>query len=72
MMHRMRTSTLAESRLGLVALLTTVLLLPLGIASAKNRKMKQSANEAHIVAQISFSGLSAVDMAIERRGRLNY
>ena len=65
-MHRMRTSTLAETRLGLVALLTTVLLLPLGIASAKNRKMKQSANEAHIVAQISFSGLSAVDMAMHK------
>ena len=65
-MHRMRTSTLAEARLGLVALLTTVLLLPLGNASAKDRKVKQSANEAHIVAQISFSGLSAVDMAMHR------
>jgi hypothetical protein len=66
MMHRIRTSTLAESRLGLVALLTTVLLLPLGDASAKDRKAKQSANEAHIVAQISFSGLSAVDMAMRK------
>ena len=65
-MHRMRTSTLVESRLGLVALLTTVLLLPLGNASAKDRKAKQSANEAHIVAQISFSGLSAVDMAMRK------
>ena len=65
-MHRMRTSTLAESRLGLVALLTTVFLLPLGDASAKDRKAKQSANEAHIVAQISFSGLSAVDMAMRK------
>jgi hypothetical protein len=37
-MHRMRTSMLGESRLGLVALLTTVLLVPLGNASAKERK----------------------------------
>jgi hypothetical protein len=66
MMHRMRTSTLAESKLGLVALLTTVLLLPLGNASAKDRKERQSANKAHIVAQMSFSGLSAVDMAMHK------
>jgi len=65
-MHRMRISTLAESRLGLVALLTTVLLLPLGNASAKDRKAKQSANEAHIVAQVSFNALSAVDMAMHK------
>ena len=65
-MHRMRASTLAESRLGLVAFLTTVLPLPLGNASAKDRKTKQSANEAHIVAQLSFSGFSAVDMAVHK------
>ena len=64
-MHTMRTNTLAASRLGLVALLTTVLL-PLGNAWAKDRKAKQSANEGHIVAQISFSGLSAVDMAMHK------
>lgn len=70
-MHRMRTSTLAESRLGLVALLTAVLLLPLGNASAKGRKVK-SENEARIVAHISFGGLSAVDMAMHIKASDKY
>src|SRR5207248_2604588 len=71
MMHKMRKSTLAESRLGLAALLTTVLLLPLGNASAKDRKVK-SENEAHIVAHISFNGLSAVDMAMHTKADDKY
>ena len=70
-MDKMRTSTLAESRLGLAALLTTALLLPLGNASAKDRKVK-SENEAHIVAHISFSELSAVDMAMHTKADDKY
>ena len=71
-MHRMRTSTLAEFRLGLVVLLTAVLLLPLGDASAKDRKAKQSANGAHVVAHISFSALSSVDMTLHIKGNDQY
>ena len=66
-MNRIRKSKLVESGLSLMALFTTVLLVSLGSASAKERNVKKSENEAHIVAHISFSGLSAVDMAMQRK-----
>ncbi len=66
-MHRIGTTKLAKYRLSLVALLTTTLLLSLSSASAKERKGKQLENEAHVVAHISFSGLSSVDMAMQRK-----
>src|ERR1700688_3271436 len=49
-----------------LALLTTVLLVS-GGASAKERKTKGSDNHAHVVAHISFSGLSAVDMTMQKK-----
>lgn len=49
-----------------LALLTTVLLASDG-ASAKERKTKGSDNQAHVVAHISFEGLSAVDMAMQKK-----
>jgi hypothetical protein len=49
-----------------LALLTTVLL-GSGGASAKAHTGKGSDNQAHVVAHISFSGLSAVDMAMQRK-----
>jgi hypothetical protein len=67
MMNKMRNSKLRESRWSLAALLTVALLGLVGSASAKERKAKQSENEAHIVAHISFSGLSVVDMAMQRK-----
>jgi len=66
-MNKMRKRKLTESTLSLVALLTIVLLISLVSASAKERKVKQSENEAHLVAHISFSGLSIVDMAMQRK-----
>src|SRR5438552_2904700 len=66
-MNKMRKSKLTASKLSLVALLTIVLLISLVSASAKERKVKQSENEAHLVAHISFSGLSIVDMAMQRK-----
>ena len=48
------------------AVLTTVLLVS-GGASAKDHKLKTSDNQADVVAHISFTGLSAVDMAIQKR-----
>lgn len=66
-MLRMRASKLAKSRLKLVALFTTVFLVLLGSTSAKEHKVNTSENEAHIVAHISFSGLSEIDMAMQRK-----
>jgi len=66
-MKKMRNSRLTESRWSLAALLTIALLGLVGSASARERKAKQSENEAHVVAHISFSGLSVVDMAMQRK-----
>jgi hypothetical protein len=71
MMHRMRTTKLRESKLSRVTVLITLLLVTLGSASAKSRKVK-SENEAHVVAHISFSGLSAVDMAMHIKASDKY
>jgi hypothetical protein len=49
-----------------LALFTTVLLVA-GSASAKEHKVKGFDNQAHVVAHISFSGLSAVDMAMQKK-----
>jgi len=49
-----------------LALLITVLLV-CSVASAKDHKFKESGNQAHVVAHISFAGLSAVDMAMQRK-----
>ena len=48
------------------AILATVLLVS-GGASAKNHKVTTSDNQADVVAHISFPGLSAVDMAIQKK-----
>jgi uncharacterized secreted protein with C-terminal beta-propeller domain len=66
MMHKMRRSKLAGSGVRLVAFLVTVLV-SLGSASAKDPKGKNSENEARVVAHISFSGFSSVDMAMQRK-----
>ena len=49
-----------------LAALTTVFLVS-GGASAKNHKVKMSDNQADVVAHISFPGLSAVDMAMQKK-----
>src|SRR5260370_15211560 len=49
-----------------LSLLTAVLLVT-GGASAKGRKAIGSDNRAHVVAHISFSGLAAVDMAMQKQ-----
>src|SRR5216683_5651454 len=49
-----------------LALLTTLLLVS-GGALAKDHKLKGSDNQAHVVAHISFNGLSGVDMAMQRK-----
>ena len=49
-----------------LAVLTIVFLVS-GGASAKNHKVKTSDNQADVVAHISFPGLSAVDMAMQKK-----
>ena len=66
-MHETRTSKVVESKPSLMALLTTVFLVSLGTASAKEHKVKATENGAHVVAHISFEGLSAVDMAMQKK-----
>jgi hypothetical protein len=48
------------------ALLTAVLVVS-GRASAKDHKLKGSDNQAQVVAHMSFMGLSAVDMAMQKK-----
>lgn len=50
-----------------LALLATVLL-GLSRASAKDHKAKESENQARVVAHISFTGLSVIDMAMQKKG----
>jgi len=51
---------------GAMVVLTSVLLLA-GGASAKGRKGKPSDTQAHVVAHVSFSGLSLADMAMQKQ-----
>jgi hypothetical protein len=54
-----------------LALLIAVLLVS-SVASAKDHKLKESVNQAHVVAHISFAALSAVDMAMQRKANDKY
>jgi len=58
-------SSLAGNSMTL-ALLAAVLVVSTGV-SAKAHKPKGSNNQAHVVAHLSFTGLSPVDMAIQRK-----
>jgi hypothetical protein len=57
-------SRFVEFNLAALALLATVVFVP--GASAKDHKLKTSDNQARVVAHISFTGLSAVDMAMQK------
>jgi hypothetical protein len=61
-----RRSGLVKFNTAALALLTTVLVVS-GGASAKDHKLKGSDNQAQVVAHISFAGLSAVDMAMQKK-----
>lgn len=61
-----RRSGLVKFNAAALALLTTVLVVS-GGASAKDHKLKGSDNQAQVVAHISFAGLSAVDMAMQKK-----
>src|ERR1700741_2801795 len=59
-------SKLAKFNLAASAVLTTVLLVS-GGASGKNHKVTPSDKQSDVVAHISFPGLSAVDMAMQKK-----
>jgi len=61
-----RRSRFASFKPAASAVLTTLLLLSVG-ASAKDHKVKTSDTHAGVVAHISFAGLSAADMSIQRK-----
>jgi len=66
-MNKINTSKFINFRSGMLALLTVVLVVTDSSASAKERKPKGSGAESQVVAHISFSGLSAVDMAMQKK-----
>jgi len=67
-MNKIRTIKFVEfSSRRLVLLLTVVLAIAVSSASAKEHKPRGYDLESHVVAHISFSGLSPVDMAMQRK-----
>jgi hypothetical protein len=67
MMNKIRTSKFVEFSSSTLVLLTIVLVVTVSSASAKEHKPKGSVPGSQVVAHISFSGLSAVDMAMQRK-----
>ena len=65
-MNSKRRSRFVKFNSTALAVLTTLLVVS-GAASAKDHKVKTSDNQAHVVAHLSFSGLSAVDMAMQKK-----
>ncbi len=66
-MNKIRTSKFVEFSSSTLVLLTIVLVVTVSSASAKEHKPKGSVPGSQVVAHISFSGLSAVDMAMQRK-----
>jgi hypothetical protein len=67
-MKKIRTIKCIEfSSRTLALLLTVVLVMAVSNASAKGHKPRGYDAESHVVAHISFSGLSAIDMAMQRK-----
>lgn len=65
-MNRTRRSKLVECRSNVATFLTIMFAITIN-ASAKEHKPKPSARASQVVAHISFSGLSTVDMAMQER-----
>ena len=65
-MNRVRTSKFVEFSSGTLALLTIMLSVTVSNASARH-KPKASGAGSQVVAHVAFSGLSAVDMAMQRK-----
>jgi hypothetical protein len=72
MMNKIRTGKFVEFSSGTLVLLTIVLVVTVSRASAKEHKPKGSGSGSQVVAHISFSGLSAVDMAMQKKPNDKY
>ena len=66
-MNNIKSSTFIEFSSRALALFTVALVVTVGNVSAKEHKPKASGAGSQVVAHISFSGLSAVDMAMQRK-----
>src|SRR5580704_9834452 len=67
MMNKIRTSTFVEFSSRTLALFTVALVVTVSNVSAKEHTPKGSGAESQVVAHISFSGPSAVDMEMQRK-----
>jgi hypothetical protein len=67
MMNKIRTSKGVELSASTVALLAIVLVVTVSGASAKEHKLKGTGAGSQVVAHISFSGLSDVDMTMQKK-----
>ena len=66
-MNKIRTSKFVELSAKTVALLTIALVVTVSGVSAKEHKLKGAGAGSQVVAHISFSGRSAVDMAMQKK-----
>jgi hypothetical protein len=66
-MSKIRTSRFFEFNSSTWVLMAIVLVATVSSASAKEHKPRGYDAESHVVAHISFSGRSAVDMAMQRK-----
>jgi len=66
-MNKIKTSTFVEISSRALALFTVALVVTVSAASAKEHKPKESGAGSQVVAHISFSGLSVVDMEMQRK-----
>jgi hypothetical protein len=67
MMNKIITGKFVEFRSSTLALLTIVLVVTVSSASTKEHKPKGSGAVSQVVAHISFTGLSAIDMEMQRK-----
>jgi hypothetical protein len=66
-MNKIKTSTFVEFSSRALALFIVALVVTVSAASAKEHKPKESGAGSQVVAHLSFSGLSAVDMVMQRK-----
>ena len=71
-MNKIKTSTFVEFSSRALALFTVALVVTVSNVSAKDHRSKESSAVSQVVAHISFSGLSAVDMAMQRKANDKY
>jgi hypothetical protein len=67
MMNKLRASKFVEFSSSTFAILTVALVVTVSSASAKGHKPNGSVAASQVVAHISFNGLSAVDMAMQKK-----